>query len=125
MLRAFDTQAALRALGFPAKKADVQRRLGIYGTEGSGVVNQQQFQLLMTEVMLGKDPADLLSNAFRLFDTQSMGKISPEDLRIIAGELGQQVEDQDLLGMIEEFDVDKDGCINAEEFQRIMHMAEA
>ena len=79
----------------------------------------------MTEVMLEKIPADITAGAFRLFDTQSIGKISAQDLKVIANELGQQVDDQDLLGMIEEFDLDRDGYINTEEFQRIMNMAEA
>ena len=72
-----------------------------------------------------KNPADIISGAFRLFDTQSTGKISAQDLKVIANELGQQVDDGDLLGMIEEFDLDRDGYINTEEFQKIMNMAES
>lgn len=79
----------------------------------------------MTEVMLEKEPADKVSGAFRLFDTQGTGKISAQDLQAIANELGQEVDDQDLLGMIEEFDLDKDGYISPAEFQRIMSMVEA
>ena len=120
-----DLQAAMRALGFTIKKADVKKRLAAVDKNNTGCISQEQFQQLMTEVMLEKNPADITAGAFRLFDTQSIGKISAQNLKVIANELGQQVDDQDLLGMIEEFDLDRDGYINTEEFQRIMNMAEA
>lgn len=118
-------QAALRALGFPAKKADVQAKMAQYDKEETGKINEQQFQMLLTDAMLSKDPAELLSRAFQLFDTQKNGKISADDLCLIANELGHEVEDQDLIGMIEEFDRNHDGVIDAEEFQHIMNSSEA
>ena len=102
----------------------MQKRLAVYGQDNTGSINAQQFQQMLTEALLERDPADMVSNAFRLFDTKSTGRISVQDLKVIANELGQQVDDQDLLGMIDEFDLDRDGHINADEFQRIMNMAE-
>ncbi len=118
-------QAALRALGFPAKKADVQQKMVQYDKEDTGKINQQQFQMLLTDAMLSKDPAELLSRAFRLFDTQNTGRIGAEDLRLIANELGHEVDEHELIGMIEEFDKNHDGLIDAEEFQRIMISSDA
>ena len=117
-------QAALKALGFPAKKADVQSKMAQYDKEDTGKINQQQFQLLLTDVMLNKDPSDMFKRAFRLFDTQDMGRIGLQDLRMVADELGHKVDEQDLVGMIEEFDKNHDGVIDAEEFQRIMISSE-
>ena len=95
-----------------------------YDKEDTGKINQQQFQLLLTDVMLNKDPADMFKRAFRLFDTQDMGRIGLQDLRMVAGELGHEVDEQDLVGMIEEFDKNHDGVIDVEEFQRIMISSE-
>lgn len=95
-----------------------------YDKEDTGKINQQQFQLLLTDVMLNKDPSDMFKRAFRLFDTQDMGRIGLQDLRMVAGELGHKVDEQDLVGMIEEFDKNHDGVIDAEEFQRIMISSE-
>ncbi|KAA6420541.1 MAG: centrin-3 [Trebouxia sp. A1-2] len=119
------SSAALKALGFPAKKADVQAKMAQYDKEETGKINEQQFQMLLTDAMLSKDPAELLSRAFQLFDTQNNGKISADDLRLVANELGHEVEEQDLIGMIEEFDRNHDGIIDAEEFQHIMSSSEA
>ena len=118
-------QAALTALGFPAKKADVQQKMALYDREETGKITQQQFQLMLTDAMLSKSPAESVSRAFQLFDAQGFGRIGPGDLRMIANELGHEVDDQDLLGMIEMFDTNRDGVIDAAEFQSIMTSAEA
>ena len=118
-------QAALTALGFPAKKADVQQKMAMYDREETGKISQQQFQLMLTDAMLSRSPAETMSRAFQLFDTQGFGRIGPGDLRMIANELGHEVDDQDLLGMIEMFDTNRDGVIDAAEFQSIMTSAEA
>lgn len=113
-------QAAFKALGFPAKKADVRLKMAQYDKEDTGKINLQQFQLLLTDAMLSKDPADMFNRAFQLFDTTSTGGITVQDLRVIASELGHAIDEQDLVGMIEEFDRNHDGVIDAEEFWRIM-----
>lgn len=95
-----------------------------YDKEDTGKITQQQFQLLLAGAMLSKDPADMFNRAFQLFDTQNVGRIGVQDLRMVAGELGHEVDEQDLVGMIEEFDMNHDGVIDAEEFQRIMISSE-
>ena len=95
-----------------------------YDKEETGKIDQQQFQLLLADVMLSKDPADMYNRAFQLFDTQNMGRIGVQDLRMVADELGHEIDEQDLVGMIEEFDKNHDGVIDAEEFQRIMISSE-
>lgn len=102
----------------------MQSKMAQYDKEDTGKINQQQFQLLLADVMLSKTPADMFNRAFQLFDTQNLGKIGVQDLRVVADELGHEVDDQDLAGMIEEFDRNHDGVIDAEEFQCIMISSE-
>ncbi len=47
--------------------------------------------------------------AFRLFDTENKGKISLNDLKKVAKELGESLREEELIAMIEEFDRDGDG----------------
>lgn len=54
--------------------------------------------------------------AFELFDEGGKGKISLGDLRRVARELGEGLEEEELVAMIEEFDLDGDGGIDREEF---------
>lgn len=57
--------------------------------------------------------------AFQLFKGSS-GKISFEDLKAVARELGENMSDEELQEMIREADKDDDGEVSEEEFMRII-----
>ena len=68
---------------------------------------------------MARDPREEILRAFELFDDGGKGKISLGDLRRVARELGEGLEEEELVAMIEEFDMDGDGAISREEFMGI------
>ena len=58
--------------------------------------------------------------AFKLFDEDNTGRISLRNLRRVARELGENLSDDELQAMIDEFDKDGDGEISEQEFLNIM-----
>ena len=78
-----------------------------------------QFQSILTNKILARDPREEILRAFDLFDEGGKGKISLQDLRRVARELGEGLEEEELVAMIEEFDMDGDGAISREEFMSI------
>lgn len=67
-----------------------------------------------------RDPMDEIRRAFSLFDDDGTGKISLRNLKRVAKELGEGLDEEELQAMIDEFDLDQDGEINEQEFIQIM-----
>ncbi|EOD51575.1 Cell division control protein [Neofusicoccum parvum] len=74
------------------------------------------FQAIMAHRILTRDPRDEVMRAFELFDEGGKGKITLQDLRRVARELGEGLQEEELAAMIEEFDLDGDGAIGRDEF---------
>ncbi|KAK7063568.1 EF-hand [Favolaschia claudopus] len=91
-----ELKVAMRALGFDMKKR-------------KGLMNFEDFAKIMSERILARDPMDEIRRAFQLFDDDNTGKISLRNLRRVAKEIGDRLEDDELQAMIEEFDLDQDG----------------
>lgn len=50
----------------------------------------------MTEKILARDPLDEIRRAFQLFDDDNTGKISLRNLRRVAKEIGEKLDDEEL-----------------------------
>jgi centrin-3 len=117
---AHEMKVAMRALGFDVKKDAVLKLLEEYDRDGSGSIEFNDFLEIMTEKISQRDPNEEVAKAFRLFDDDGTGRISLKNLRRVARELGENMSDEELQAMIDEFDKDGDGEISAEEFYSIM-----
>ncbi|KAF8878511.1 Ca2+-binding EF-hand superfamily protein [Mucidula mucida] len=112
--------STIRALGFDLKKAEVPKLLRDNDKTGHGLMEFEAFARTMSEKLLERDPLEDLQRAFRLFDDDHTGKISLRNLRRVAKEIGDRLEDDELQAMIDEFDLDQDGEISEQEFYAIM-----
>ncbi|KIO27903.1 hypothetical protein M407DRAFT_243195 [Tulasnella calospora MUT 4182] len=115
-----ELKVAMRALGFDLKKAEVLKILKDHDKTGGGLIEFDDFAKIMSERILARDPHDEIRRAFQLFDDDHTGKISIRNLRRVAKEVGENLDDDELQAMIEEFDLDMDGEINEAEFFAIM-----
>lgn len=102
----------------PAGKAK-QAAQHVYQAAPRLLLSFQSFQTLMAQRILNRDPQDEINRAFELFDEGAKGKITLQDLTRVARELGEGLQHDELVAMIEEFDMDGDNAISREEFINI------
>ncbi len=75
----------------------------------------------MTRKYAEKDPLDEIRLGYKLFvGEDNSGKITIRALRKVAKELGENLSEEEIKAMIDEFDFDEDGMISEEEFIKIM-----
>ncbi|CAJ1417401.1 unnamed protein product, partial [Effrenium voratum] len=115
-----ELKVAIRAMGFEIKKPEALELMARYDREETGYIGFEAFEDIMIQRYAAQDPMEEIRKAFELFDEDKRGKISFRNLKRIARELGEKLTDEELRGMIDEFDHDQDGDINEEEFINIM-----
>ncbi len=120
-----DLRILLRALGFEPRRDQIMRILTQAGV-GPRVTRIQfrEFLAVMAHLINEKEIREEMIKAFNLFDVDGTGKITIENLRHVADQLGEKMTDAELREMIEEADLDKDGAVSASEFLRIMKKTE-
>ena len=110
----------MQSLGFEAKNQTIYQMITDIDKDDSGEIDFDEFLMLMTSRLAGGDTKDDIQKIFELFDDDKTGYISLQNLKRVANELGEQMNDAELLEMIERADSDQDGQISPEEFFRIM-----
>ncbi|KAH7488508.1 hypothetical protein PRIC1_007377 [Phytophthora ramorum] len=115
-----ELKAAMRALGFQVKKAEIRQMIADIDKDESGTINQDEFIEMMTGKMNSRDSREEIMKIFQLFDDDNTGKISFRNLKRVCAELGESLTDEEMQEMIDEADRDGDGLINEEEFFRVM-----
>nr|ACQ58819.1 Centrin-1 [Anoplopoma fimbria] len=115
-----ELKVAMRALGFEPKKEEIKKMIADIDRESSGTIDFSDFLGMMSLKMSEKDSKEEIMKAFRLFDDDGTGKISFKNLKRVAKELGENLNDDELQEMIDEADQGGDGEINELEFLRIM-----
>lgn len=91
-----ELKVAMRALGFDLKKAEVLKLLRDHDRSGDGLMDREDFTRIMGEKIAARDPMEEIRRAFALFDDDETGKISLKNLRRVAKELGEQLDEDEL-----------------------------
>lgn len=129
-------KVALKALGFDLPKPTIYNLIKNHGSpspsQATGLgkstnsthptrllISQNSFQSIAAKLIAERDPRDEINRAFDLFDIEGKGMINLNDLRRVAQELGEGLEEEELAAMIDEFDLDGKGGVGKEEFLKI------
>ncbi|XP_064319525.1 centrin-1-like isoform X2 [Phalacrocorax carbo] len=102
----------------------MKRIISEFGEEGSGKLTFKSFLQVVTQKMAEPCLEKEILEAFRVFDCDGTGKISFENLKVVASELGEGITDEELQEMIDEADVDGDGEVDKQEFLRMLTLTD-
>ena len=91
---------AMRALGFVYDKKKVKDLMEQADKDGSGQIDQDEFKALMARFIVERKPEDELAKAFKMYDDDDNKTISFDNLKKVAMELGEHVEDSELKLML-------------------------
>ncbi|CDW57400.1 Centrin [Trichuris trichiura] len=108
----------MRALGFEPKTEDVKTVLNEFNIEGE--VSSSEFLDIIAAKYAENGSRNEIMKAYTMFIGGHCGKITFDDLKRVAKELGETISDEELREMIEEADCNKDGMIDQEEFYQLM-----
>lgn len=79
-----------------------------------------QLHVPVSDRYASRDPEEEIRKAFQLFDDDHTGRITLKNMKRVARELGENLSEEELQAMIDEFDRDQDGEISNDEFMYIM-----
>ncbi|XP_051127308.1 probable calcium-binding protein CML18 isoform X1 [Andrographis paniculata] len=112
--------AVLNGLGSPTSADEIKRIMAELDTDGDGYIDFKEFKAFHCG---GGDDNKELKEAFDLYDKDKNGKISASELHSVLRSLGEKCSLKDCRKMISSVDVDGDGCVNFEEFKKMMTRA--
>ncbi|XP_046397818.1 centrin-3-like isoform X2 [Ischnura elegans] len=116
----YELKAAIRALGFPIRKEGVKKILEAYDKPNGRKISRRDFNDVLADMTAQRDPVDEMKYAYRLFLDESSDGIAVPQLRKAAQAINENLTEEEMHGMILEFDHDRDEKINEQEFLAIM-----
>ena len=96
-----DLRVALQALGTEPGRQEVVDLIMQYDTEGNMTIDFHAFFEIMKKKMSAASEGNATEEAFKLFDKNTDGDITFDDLKQMAMELGETMNDEDLMEMLQ------------------------
>ncbi|EOA18840.1 hypothetical protein CARUB_v10007462mg [Capsella rubella] len=122
-----ELKEVIRALSPSASPEETVTMMKQFDLDGNGFIDLDEFVALF-QIGIGggggggnnrNDVSDL-KEAFELYDLDGNGRISAKELHSVMKNLGEKCSVQDCKKMISKVDTDGDGCVNFDEFKKMM-----
>ncbi|CAG8628485.1 24020_t:CDS:2, partial [Dentiscutata erythropus] len=108
----------IKSLGYNPTEDELKRMVSNVDSDKDGKINFNEFATMMAHS--SNDSDDDLREAFKVYDKDGNGYITPAELKSVMNSLGERITDEEVDAMIREADTDGDGRVNYEEFIKMM-----
>ena len=112
----------MRSLGKKPTEAELQDMINQVDADSSGTIDFFEFLIMIAPKVTDTDTEEEeeIKKAFREFDKDGNGFISPAELRHFMEKNGEKLTDEEAEDQIKEADIDGDGQSNYEEFVKMI-----
>merc|ERR1712010_47581 len=101
-------------------KEETRKMIEDIDKDGSGTIDLDEFMTMMTARVGDKNSREEKEKLFKLFDDDNTGSITFANVKRVAGELGENMSDEDLQEMLDCGDLDQDGVVSLDEFIAVL-----
>ena len=115
-----DLLVVMRALGHEPSAAELKRHVTEVDKDNTGQLEFDGYLNIILNKMAERPSQSDFHKAFRLFDPAGKRRIDFADLKRIAEQIGEQIEDEELEDMIKEADTSGTGEVGQEDFFKIV-----
>ncbi|CAK73693.1 unnamed protein product (macronuclear) [Paramecium tetraurelia] len=98
--------------------------LGELDTDNSGGIDFEEFLHLATAKISDKDTREQIQKVFNLYDWNKEGRITWDELKRVAQDLGEEMTDEEIQHMFKKADLDDDGFVTFDDFYNLMTQKE-
>ena len=113
---------ALRSQGSEIVNSTVFRMVNNLELDGTEKVNFGEFLDMLASEGFDNTSVDEIKKLFSIFDIEKTGYIDLKNLKRIARELGEALDEDEIVDIITKSDLDGDGRVSFEDFYNIMKM---
>ena len=114
-----DLVVSMKALGFDKKNPSIFWMIKEINGDKDQKIDFDEFLDLMSGQISKNNPKEDLWRVFKLFDLDSKGEITIDDLKTVSEQLGEELSERELHELIQRADLDKDGRLTFDDFYKI------
>ena len=114
-----EIKSAMKTLGFDANNDEVMKILDKIDTK-KGPLKFDDFMDVMIDKENEKEPEDEIKKAFKVLTEEGTDKITLKSLSKICTDLGENIDEDELMEMINHANKGQDEEVNEEDFVKIM-----
>ena len=115
-----ELMALLRSCNNECSEAELQDYVNEVEIDENGNIGEEAFLQIIEKIQQENDTEDELAEAFKIFDINNTGAITPNNVLAIFSKIDDTIKEEEVLQMFKECDLDKDGYLNFKEFSRMI-----
>ena len=115
-----ELEDVMKSLGQSPTKDELKDMVNDVDTDGDGRIDFPEFLTMMSRKVHELDLNKEMEEAFKVFDKDGDGFITPAELKSVLHSLGDKLTNNEITMMMKEADLNGDGKINFHEFVQMM-----